>query len=158
MFGFGVSKDEAIVFVQRWTELENAAAKLKLGYYTNYDRDDYQNHILARRKRKCKMPGMMWKESKNDAWWCCKRQKEDDAWWQSQSKDDARRKGKAKNNGMISKSKEPGLAALAKKAPDVVKKMGKDPNDIKMMRRRVVGHGKVGGCNTNVQMSGLKTG
>ena len=45
--------DEAIVFVQRWTELENAAAKLeKLGYYTNYDRDDYQNHILARRKRR----------------------------------------------------------------------------------------------------------
>ena len=46
-------KDQAIVFVQRWTELENAAAKLeKLGYYTNYDRDDYQNHILARRKRR----------------------------------------------------------------------------------------------------------
>jgi len=30
----------------------------------------------------------------------------------------------------ISKGKEPGLAALAKEAPGVVKKMGKDPNKI----------------------------
>lgn len=46
-------KEEAIVFVQKWSELENAAAKLeKLGYYTNYDRDDYDRHILARRKRR----------------------------------------------------------------------------------------------------------
>ena len=61
----------------------------------------------------------------------------------------------------ISKSEEPGLAALAKKAPDVVKKMGKDPNQIKMMRGGEVkfGHGgKVGGCNTGVQVSGLKNG
>ena len=35
---------------------------------------------------------------------------------------------------MISKSKEPGLAALAKKAPEAVKNMGKDPNKIGMMR------------------------
>ena len=61
----------------------------------------------------------------------------------------------------ISKSEEPGLFALAEKAPDVVKKMGKDPNDIKMMRGGEVefGHGgKVGGCNTGVQVSGLKNG
>lgn len=46
-------KEEAIVFVQKWSELENAAAKLeKLGYYTNYDREDYDRHILARRKRR----------------------------------------------------------------------------------------------------------
>tara|TARA_R100000700_G_scaffold25226_1_gene31977 strand:- start:698 stop:898 length:201 start_codon:yes stop_codon:yes gene_type:complete len=31
----------------------------------------------------------------------------------------------------ISKSKEPGLAALAKKAPEVVEKMGKNPEDIR---------------------------
>ena len=35
---------------------------------------------------------------------------------------------------MISKSKEPGLAALAKEAPEAVKNMGKDPNKIGMMR------------------------
>lgn len=45
--------EEAVVFVQRWTELENAAAKLeKLGYYINYDDEDYRRHILARRERK----------------------------------------------------------------------------------------------------------
>lgn len=44
--------DDVIVFVQRWSELEKAAAKLeKLGYYKNYERDDYERHILARRKR-----------------------------------------------------------------------------------------------------------
>ena len=44
--------EEAVVFVQRWSELENAAAKLeKLGYYKNYDPDDYKRHILMRRKR-----------------------------------------------------------------------------------------------------------
>ena len=59
----------------------------------------------------------------------------------------------------ISKSKEPGLAALAKEAPDVVKKMGKYPNKIKMMRGGEVkfGHGgKVHGCNPSVQLSGMK--
>ena len=34
----------------------------------------------------------------------------------------------------ISKSKEPGLAALAKEAPEAVRKMGKDPNNVGMMR------------------------
>jgi hypothetical protein len=44
--------DEAIVFVQRWSELENAAAKLeKLGYYTNYDPQAYERLILGRRNR-----------------------------------------------------------------------------------------------------------
>lgn len=44
--------DEAIVFVQRWSELENAAAKLeKLGYYTNYDPQEYKRLILGRRNR-----------------------------------------------------------------------------------------------------------
>lgn len=44
--------DDAVVFIQRWSDLENAAAKLeKLGYYTNYDPDDYERHILARRER-----------------------------------------------------------------------------------------------------------
>ena len=44
--------EEAVVFVQRWSELENAAAKLeKLGYYKNYNPDDYKRHILMRRKR-----------------------------------------------------------------------------------------------------------
>jgi hypothetical protein len=46
-------REHAIVFIQRWTELENAAAKLeKLGYYTNYDPQDYERHILARRNRR----------------------------------------------------------------------------------------------------------
>ena len=45
-------EEQAVVFVQRWSELENAAAKLeKLGYYKNYDPDDYKRHILTRRKR-----------------------------------------------------------------------------------------------------------
>lgn len=44
--------EHAIVFVQRWSDLENAAAKLeKLGYYENYEPDDYERHILMRRKR-----------------------------------------------------------------------------------------------------------
>ena len=44
--------DEAIVFVQRWSDLENAAAKLeKLGYYTNYDPQEYERLILGRRNR-----------------------------------------------------------------------------------------------------------
>ena len=43
---------EAVVFVQRWSELENAAAKLeKLGYYKNYEPDEYERHILARKNR-----------------------------------------------------------------------------------------------------------
>jgi len=46
-------REHAIVFIQRWSELENAAAKLeKLGYYTNYDKEDYERHILARRERR----------------------------------------------------------------------------------------------------------
>ena len=45
-------REHAIVFIQRWTDLENAAAKLeKLGYYTNYDPNDYKRHILGRRNR-----------------------------------------------------------------------------------------------------------
>ena len=45
-------REHAIVFIQRWSELENAAAKLeKLGYYTNYDPQDYERHILGRRNR-----------------------------------------------------------------------------------------------------------
>ena len=44
---------EAVVFVQRWSELENAAAKLeKLGYYKNYEPDEYERHILARKNRR----------------------------------------------------------------------------------------------------------
>ena len=44
--------EEVVVFVQRWSELENAAAKLeKLGYYKNYEPDDYKRHILMRRQR-----------------------------------------------------------------------------------------------------------
>jgi len=44
--------EEAVIFVQRWSELENAAAKLeKLGYYKNYEPDIYKRHILSRRKR-----------------------------------------------------------------------------------------------------------
>jgi hypothetical protein len=66
---------------------------------------------------------------------------------------------------MISKSKEPGLAALAKKAPEAVKNMGKDPNKIGMMRGgpvKMMRGGKVGyadgGCvkvktNQNPHMS-----
>jgi hypothetical protein len=63
---------------------------------------------------------------------------------------------------MISKSKEPGLAALAKKAPEAVKNMGKDPNmmrggPVKMMRGGKVGYAD-GGCvkvktNQNPHMS-----
>ena len=46
-------REHAVVFIQRWSELENAAAKLeKLGYYTNYDKEDYERHILARRERR----------------------------------------------------------------------------------------------------------
>ena len=46
-------RQEAIVFIQRWSELENAAAKLeKLVYYTNYKPQDYERHILARRHRR----------------------------------------------------------------------------------------------------------
>jgi hypothetical protein len=51
---------------------------------------------------------------------------------------------------MISKSKEPGLAALAKKAPEAVKNMGKDPNKIGMMRGgpvKMMRGGKVGYAN-----------
>jgi len=45
--------DDAIVFVQRWSELENAAAKLeKLGYYTNYNPQEYERLILGRRNRR----------------------------------------------------------------------------------------------------------
>lgn len=45
-------QEDVVVFVQRWSELEKAAAKLeKLGYYKNYEPDDYERHILARRKR-----------------------------------------------------------------------------------------------------------
>ena len=44
--------EEVVVFVQRWSDLENAAAKLeKLGYYKNYEPDDYKRHILMRRQR-----------------------------------------------------------------------------------------------------------
>ncbi len=46
------SGTEGVVFVQRWSDLENAAAKLeKLGYYKNYEPDDYKRHILMRRQR-----------------------------------------------------------------------------------------------------------
>ena len=38
----------------------------------------------------------------------------------------------------ISRSKEPGLAALAKEAPDAVRKMGKDPEKIKMKSGGVI--------------------
>lgn len=38
----------------------------------------------------------------------------------------------------ISKSKEPGLAALAKAAPEAVERMGKDPNNVGMMRGGMV--------------------
>ena len=51
---------------------------------------------------------------------------------------------------MISKSKEPGLAALAKEAPEAVKNMGKDPNKIGMMRGgpvKMMRGGKVGYAN-----------
>lgn len=45
-------RDDVVVFVQRWSDLEKAAAKLKkLGYYANYEPDDYERHILARQKR-----------------------------------------------------------------------------------------------------------
>jgi len=44
--------EETVVFIQKWTELENAAAKLeKLGYYKNYEPDDYKRHVLMRRQR-----------------------------------------------------------------------------------------------------------
>ncbi len=49
---------------------------------------------------------------------------------------------------MISKSKEPGLAALAKEAPEAVKNMGKNPNKIGMMRGgpvKMMRGGKVNG-------------
>ena len=46
-------QDEAIVFVQRASDLEKAAAKLKeLGYYTNYSPADYQGHIMSRKQRR----------------------------------------------------------------------------------------------------------
>ena len=49
---------EAIVFVQRWSDLENAAAKLeKLGYYKNYGLKEYKRHILGRRQRSIENAG-----------------------------------------------------------------------------------------------------
>ena len=47
-----MQETEAVVFVQKWSDLEKAAAKLeKLGYYENYEPDDYERHILGRRQR-----------------------------------------------------------------------------------------------------------
>lgn len=45
--------DEAVIFVQRLTDLDNSAAKLeKLGYYDNYSRFDYERLIAKRRQRR----------------------------------------------------------------------------------------------------------
>ena len=45
-------QDQAIVFIQRCSDLEKAAAKLKkLGYYTNYSPADYEGHVMGRKQR-----------------------------------------------------------------------------------------------------------
>lgn len=43
----------AIIFIQKLSELDDASQKLeKVGYYENYDPDDYVKLILARRERR----------------------------------------------------------------------------------------------------------
>ena len=45
--------DFTMVFVQRLSELDDASQKLeKMGYYENYERDDYVKLILTRRQRR----------------------------------------------------------------------------------------------------------
>tara|TARA_Y100001937_G_C7040128_1_gene294223 strand:+ start:123 stop:578 length:456 start_codon:yes stop_codon:yes gene_type:complete len=45
--------DFTMIFVQKLSELDDASQKLeKMGYYENYDRDDYVNLILNRRYRR----------------------------------------------------------------------------------------------------------
>jgi hypothetical protein len=45
--------DEAVIFVQRLTDLDNSAAKLeKLGYYESYDHCDYHRLVVERRQRR----------------------------------------------------------------------------------------------------------
>lgn len=45
--------DEAVIFLQRLTDLDNSAAKLeKLGYYNHYTPNDYQRLVVERRKRR----------------------------------------------------------------------------------------------------------
>ena len=46
----------------------------------------------------------------------------------------------------ISKSQEPGLAALAKEAPKVVERMGKNPEDIRKKDGGMIKGYKNGGC------------
>ena len=46
----------------------------------------------------------------------------------------------------ISKSQDPGLAALAKEAPEVVKKMGKNPDKITKKDGGMIKGYKNGGC------------
>ena len=44
-------EDKTVVFIQRLSDLDDAADTLhKLGYYENYDADDYQRLIQQRRK------------------------------------------------------------------------------------------------------------
>ena len=43
----------AIIFIQRLSELDDASQKLeKMGYYANYESDDYVKLILNRRERR----------------------------------------------------------------------------------------------------------
>lgn len=45
--------DEAVIFVQRLTDLDNSAAKLeKLGYYDHYSAHDYERLIADRKRRR----------------------------------------------------------------------------------------------------------
>jgi len=45
--------DEAVIFVQRLTDLDNSAAKLeKLGYYDHYSTHDYERLIADRKRRR----------------------------------------------------------------------------------------------------------
>jgi uncharacterized protein (TIGR02466 family) len=49
----GVKPEGAIIFVQKWSDLENASQKLeKLGYYKNYNLDEYNYHVMSRRNIK----------------------------------------------------------------------------------------------------------
>lgn len=44
---------EAVIFLQRLSELDNSAAKLeKLGYYDHYDPHDYHRLVVERRQRR----------------------------------------------------------------------------------------------------------
>jgi len=58
--------DAAVIFLQKLTDLDNAAAKLeKLGYYATYTAKDYERLIAERRKRRRSYEA----QKENDARW-----------------------------------------------------------------------------------------